>query len=145
MPDLTLSLGVRRLNEIDKFGFVAGVSIPLPLFNRNQGGIFEATRRLSKAEEERRTANVKVLATVSEIYQALSSSFTEAMILRNDALPGALSAFEASQEGYRQGKFGYLDVLDAQRTLFDVRRRYIDAVAAYHIAIADVKRLIGDI
>ncbi|MBC8427083.1 MAG: TolC family protein, partial [Deltaproteobacteria bacterium] len=45
--------------------------------------------------------------------------------------------------GYRQGKFRYLDVLDAQRTLFDAQAKYIEALANYHEASVEVERLIG--
>jgi cobalt-zinc-cadmium efflux system outer membrane protein len=65
------------------------------------------------------------------------------MILRDDVLPEAQKAFDASLEGYREGKFGYLDLLDAQRTLFDARIEYIDAVADYYSAAADVEGLTG--
>ena len=66
IPDLNVSLGVRRLNEIDRWGIFAGLTIPLPLFSRNQGGILEASRRISKAEDESRSANVRVLTSISE-------------------------------------------------------------------------------
>ena len=41
------------------------------------------------------------------------------------------------------GKFGYLEVLDAQRTLFEVRSRYLEALARYHKLVADLERLVG--
>ena len=47
-------------------------------------------------------------------------------------------------EGYRFGKFGYLDVLDSQKTLFEAKGQYLDALADYHKAVADVERLIGE-
>ena len=59
-------------------------------------------------------------------------------------LPGAQSAFDAVTEGYHIGKFDFLEMLDVQRTLFDVRGSYIDALAEYHKAVADVERLIGE-
>ena len=77
-------------------------------------------------------------------YQALSTAFVEATLLRDEMMPGAQSAFDAINEGYRQGKFGYLEVLDAQRTLFEARGQYLEALAAYHTAVAEVERLIGE-
>jgi len=47
------------------------------------------------------------------------------------------------QEGYRYGKFGYLDLLDAQRSLSESKRQYIESLAAYRKAYADVERLTG--
>jgi cobalt-zinc-cadmium efflux system outer membrane protein len=120
------------------------LSVPLPVFDRNQGNRLEARYRLAKAEEEQRAATVQAHTALGEAYAALAAAYAVATALKNDALPGAQSAFEATSEGYRQGKFGFLDVLDAQRTLFEVRGQYIEALATYHQAVADVERLIGD-
>jgi len=143
IPDLTVSGGVQRLNETNDRAFVLGLSVPLSLFNRNQGGISEARHNLLKAVEHRRAADVQVRTALARAHGVLSSSHLEASILKNDVLPAALQAFAASREGYRQGKFGYLQVLDAQRTLLDARAQYIDALARYHIALAGAERLIG--
>jgi cobalt-zinc-cadmium efflux system outer membrane protein len=143
IPDLTLAAGVRRFRESGDSAFVAGASIPLPLFNRNQGGILESRRRLAKADRESAAAETRVRAALAETYQALSTAVSEIDALKTTVIPGAQNAFEAASEGYRQGKFGYLDVLDAQRTLFEARGQYVSALATYHKAVADLERAIG--
>jgi len=143
VPDLTLGGGVRYLGETDDHAFVVEAGLPLLLFDRNQGRILEAQRRLSQLEQQRRTAEVRVLGELSEVYRRLSVAFAEAQGLKIDVLPGAQRAFDAARAGYEQGKFGYLDVLDAQRTLFEAEAQYIDSLATYHRATADVERLIG--
>jgi cobalt-zinc-cadmium efflux system outer membrane protein len=143
VPDLTVSGGVRYLNEAKEGTFVLGFSLPLPLFDRNQGGIREAYERLTKAEFERRAAEVRVSTALSDAYQNLVSAANEVTTLQNDVLPAAHEAFQATQEGYRLGKFGLLDVLDVQRTLFETRGRSLEALATYHKAAADLERLSG--
>jgi cobalt-zinc-cadmium efflux system outer membrane protein len=143
IPDVTIIGGVRRSREANDTSFVFGAAVPLPLFNRNQGKIQESQYRISKAENERAAAGNRVLAALSDAYQALAAGYTEATTLKSIVLPGAQSAFEATSEGFRQGKFGYLEVLDAQRTLFEARGRYVDALGVYHKAVADTERLIG--
>ena len=143
IPDLTLAAGVRDYRESGDSAFVAGASVPLPLFNRNQGGILESRRRLAKAERESAAAETRVRAALAETYQALSTAVSEIDALKTTVIPGAQSAFDAASEGYRQGKFGYLDVLDAQRTLFEARGQYVSALATYHKAVADLDRAIG--
>jgi len=143
IPDVTINAGIRRFRELEDTTFVAGATIPIPIFNRNQGKILESQYRISKAERERKAAGNKVLAALSDAYQALAAGYTEATTLKSAVLPGAQSAFEATSEGFRQGKFGYLEVLDAQRTLFEARGRYVEALGAYHKAVADTERLIG--
>jgi cobalt-zinc-cadmium efflux system outer membrane protein len=144
IPDPTIQGGVRHIRETGDTALVMAFSIPLPVFNRNQGGVLEARYRLAKAEEERRTAEVQVRTAMAEAYGALASAFVEATRLYNEVLPGAQQAFEATSEGYRQGKFGFLEVLDAQRTLFEARGRYLEVLAAYHKAVTEVERVIGE-
>ncbi|MBP7053546.1 MAG: TolC family protein [Phycisphaerae bacterium] len=142
-PDLTLSGGVQRFEEADQSALVFGLSIPIPLFDRNQGGIEEATVRLAQARRQHEAVRVKTRAALAEAIAALGAAYDEAAILRDDVLPKAQQAFEAATKGYLEGKFDYLYTLDAQRGLLEAQARYIDSVEAYHKARADVERLIG--
>ena len=83
-------------------------------------------------------------ADLTEAYRALASARSAADILGTSVLPGAQSAFDAAQEGYQLGKFGFLDVLDAQRTLFAARVQHLNALVAFHTAAAEVERLVGE-
>ncbi len=141
--DLTVAGGIQHFAEEDDTAIVLGFSLPLPLFDRNQGGIAEAAFAAAKAAEERRAARVQVQAALTETYQELASALSQVTGLRESVLPAASEAFEAAAEGYRAGKFTYLDVLDAQRTYFEGQGQYIDALEAYHKAVADIEQLIG--
>ncbi len=143
IPDVTVNAGYRRFNTIDGNTFLIGGSIQLPIFDRNRGGIREASDRVSKAYEEQRAAQARLTAVLADAYRALSSAQDEVSALKTQVLPGALSAFQAIEEGYRLGKFGYLEVLDAQRTLVSGRSQYLRALTDFHKAAADVERLTG--
>ncbi|MGH8652307.1 MAG: TolC family protein [Gammaproteobacteria bacterium] len=144
IPDLTASFGVRHFTEPGDDALVVGISLPLPVFNRNQGAILEAQRRLAKAEEERRAMEVRMATALSSAYQTLASAHAEITVLKAQVLPGAQSAFEAASKGYRLGKFGLVDVLDAQRTLFGAKAQYLRALTDYHQSVAQVEGLIGE-
>ncbi|CAI8821189.1 outer membrane protein, heavy metal efflux system [Methylococcus capsulatus] len=144
IPDVTVSLGMSEYLLTHSYGLVAGVSLPLPVFDRNQGRILEAERRRTKAMEEQRTAEVRVATALNTAYQALAAAFAEAEAYKTSILPGAESAYEAVRKGYRLGQFTLLDVLDTQRTLFAARAQYLRALTAYHQAVAEVERLIGE-
>jgi len=144
IPDLTVSLGVTQFTDSNDSALVAGVSIPLPVLNRNQGNVQAAHQRLTKAMEERRTAEVLVTTALNTTYQNLAAANIEVTTLKTQVLPGAQSAFEATSKGYRLGKFGFLEVLDAQRSLFGAKAQYLRALASYHQAVAEVERLIGE-
>lgn len=135
--------GVQRFNGSDDTAVVFGLSIPIPTSNRNQGRILEARHNLAKAQTQRRAVEANLYVALADAYEALSSALIEVTALKNEVLPGAQSAFDAARQGYRQGKFDYLMVLDAQRTFFYSRARYIESLAAYHGARAEVERLIG--
>lgn len=143
LPDVTVSLGTRRATEIGRNQPVIGVSIPLPIFDANQGAQLEALRRrdaaqaLAEAEEQR--LRTEVFQTVDQL-QARAS---EARALQQDVLPGAQSAYEAASRGFELGKFSFLEVLDAQRTLLQVRTQYLDTLADMHRAAAELERRLG--
>lgn len=143
VPDVAVIGGYRRYPEIDSNAWSVGASIPLPFFDRNRGGIEEARSRLAKAYEERRAAEARVTAALADAYAALASAYDEVTALRSAVLPGSQQTFEAVSEGYRLGRFGYLDVLDSQRTLIGAGSQYLRALSDYHKAIANVERLIG--
>ncbi|MCP4262103.1 MAG: TolC family protein [Planctomycetes bacterium] len=143
ISDITLRGGVQRFNETNDNAIVFGISIPLPISDKNQAGKLRASYELARAREEKRAAYTKVQMELAKAYQALSSAYTEATELDKNILQGAEGVFEASKTGYMQGKLDYLNVLDAQRTLFEAKARYVDALASYHIAKADVERLTG--
>lgn len=143
VPDVTVAAGYRRFTAVDSNAIVVGASIPLPWFDRNRHGIEEARTRLAKGHEERRAAHARVLAALAGSYATVASAHDEEAILRTTALPGAQQAFDAVTEGYRLGRFGLLDVLDAQRTLIATGRQHLRALSGYYTAVADVERLIG--
>jgi cobalt-zinc-cadmium efflux system outer membrane protein len=143
ISDVTLSGGLQRFNETDDNAIVFGISIPLPISDKNQAGKLRASYELAKAREEQKAAYTKIKMKLNKTYQALSSAYTEATELEKNVLQGAEGVFEASKTGYAQGKLDYLNVLDAQRTFFQAKARHIDALAFYHKAKADVERLIG--
>jgi cobalt-zinc-cadmium efflux system outer membrane protein len=143
IPDVTVGGGLQRFSETDDSAVVFRLSIPLPVSDRNQGRIREATYMLAKTEDSRKAAEMKAFAALEEAVQRLAGAYAEATALKNKVLPGARSSFDAVSEGYRDGKFDYLLVLDAQRTLFETRGRYIESLTAHHKAKADAERLIG--
>ena len=143
IPNVTLTGGIRHFRENSDTAFVLGFSVPLPLFNRNQGAIREAEALRSKADTERRATELLLQSQVGQRQGALMAARREATLLREEALLGAQSAYDAVSEGYRLGKFRYLDVLDAGKTLVETRLRYLEAVTAFHLAKVDLERLLA--
>lgn len=143
MPDLTLIVGTRREGPEERDQAVVGVSVPLPLFNRNGGAVLEALRRVDKARDEQAAERVRLQSELAQAHARLSAALDEAALIAAEILPGAESAYRAASRGFELGKFGCLDVLDAQRTLFQSKNQYLHAAAESHRAAADIARLTG--
>ncbi len=141
VPDPTFDLGVREFREDDSQALVAGISIPIPVFNLNRAGIKLAAHDLDAAQADHRGAQLSLETALIEIYGNFSSAYGETTALKNTVLPGAEEAFQFAREGYEAGKFGYLDVLDAQRTLFDARKQFNQSVLDYHRQRAAIERM----
>lgn len=123
--------------------FVLEASIPLPLFNRNQGNVRAAEALAEKASAERRAAVNDVRAAVTAWHTRVQSALDELAKLREELLPAAQEAHELTLEGYRQGKFDLVAALDTERALFEARMNELDAKAAFQRGVAELERLIG--
>ncbi len=144
IPDVTFSLGVKRPTELQRDQLLFGVSVPLPLFDRNQGNLLEALKREDKARDELQALNIRVSTDVLQARERLESIRREVDVLQQDVLPGAKSAYDAATVGFENGKFNFLEVLDAQRTYFAAKSQYLKALAEAHRTAADIDRVLGE-
>ena len=144
IPDVTFSLGVKRPTELQRNQLLFGVSVPLPLFDRNQGNLLEALKREDKARDELQALNMRVSTDVLQARERLESIRGEVDVLQRDVLPGAKSAYDAATVGFENGKFNFLEVLDAQRTYFAAKSQYLKALAEAHRTAADIDRVLGE-
>ncbi|WP_018906340.1 TolC family protein [Variovorax paradoxus] len=148
VPDVTVSLGAKRVPADEGMGssrnqVVVGLSVPLPIFDTNRGNVAEALSREEKARDELAAAELQLGADAARATERLRSARATALTLQRDALPGAEAAYKAAARGFELGKFSFLEALDAQRTLFQVRNQHLLAVAEAHRAAAELDRLLG--
>jgi cobalt-zinc-cadmium efflux system outer membrane protein len=141
IPDITVVVGYKTLQETHERGLILGASIPLPIFDRNRGNVLQALAIQQKAEDEYKTIQLLLENKLSSAHKEMMRAFQEAARIQSTVLKTAMESFELAQEGYRAGKFEYLDMLDSQRTLFEIRERYIQALTNYHKSRADIEYL----
>ena len=142
VPDVTLSLGGRRNVGLNQALF--NVSLPIPLFNRNQGNILEALRRTDKARDELSGTEIRLNNEIAQAFERLNVARQEIEVLQREILPGAQSSYDAATKGFLMGKFSFLEVLDAQRTLFQAKSQYLRALAEAHRSAAEIERVLGE-
>jgi cobalt-zinc-cadmium efflux system outer membrane protein len=143
VPDLTVSAGYRRFTSLGSQAFVLGAAVPLPWFDRNHDGIRAADAAVSRSRAEADAARLHLQSGLAEAHRALLTAGDEVVTLRTKIIPGAQAVFDAVREGYQLGRFGLLDVLDAQRLLTEANREYREALATVHQAASGVERLVG--
>lgn len=141
--DVAVTAGAKRDQASGTTMAVVGISVPIPLFDRNQGNIAEAISREYKAQDELTAAEVRLTSQVSQAREQLRAARTEALTLQRDAVPGARSAYQAASQGFTLGKFSYLEALDAQRTLIGTQAQYLRALSDTYQAAAELERLLS--
>ncbi|MFZ6638676.1 TolC family protein [Undibacterium sp. TC4M20W] len=144
VPDLTLSIGNKREQQTGRNQAIVGISIPLSLFDRNQGNLQEALSRADKARDELTATENRLHGEILQAHQRLSLAREEAEMLKKDMLPGAQQAYELAIKGFEYGKFNFMDVLDAQRSLLQARAQYLRSLSEAQRAAADIEAYIGE-
>lgn len=141
LPDITVGPGLRRLEATNDTAAVFSLSIPIPLFNSGRSAIDQASAERSRTEAQRRMTALDVEQAITDARAEADNAATAARNANGPALVAAHEAARIARIGYREGKFGQLDLLDAERTLAETKLAAIDALAAYHNARARLERL----
>ena len=144
-PNITISAGIVHNQELGLNQAILGLSVPIPLFDRNQGNVQEAVSLQYKAQDELIALKTQLATKLAGEHERLSVARLSAISLREEILPGAQNAFEAANKGFNAGKFNFLDVLDAQRTLFQAKSQYIQVLLDAHQAIAEIESILGHV
>lgn len=143
VPDIFVNAGVVNIKETHDTAATFSLVVPIPIFDRNKGNIDISHYELCLAETKRDAMRRELETNLLLAYEEWVCSYHEAISLRDNVLNKAEESFQHIQEGYAQGKYEFLEVLDAQRTLTDIQESYIDAVRRYHLQKAEVESLIG--
>lgn len=142
-PDLNLGAGYRRLHDDGSNSFLVWAAVPLPLFNRNKGGVAEATARLTQSEAELAATRQQLDGELRQLIVGLQTQRELIVMLRDQVIPPAQQAMEEIDLAYRLGSQPYINVLDAQRTLSELQGQLIDALVAGANAAIGIEQLTG--
>jgi len=139
--DPTISANYSHVNGISTATWA--FSIPLAIFNRNQGNIAQTRFAIRQAEEQQKAANGQVLTDVKDAYEGLQESAKIAQLLKSTYLDVAQRSRDISEYAYRRGALALLDFLDAERTYRATQLAYRQAVAAYLTALEQLRQAVG--
>ena len=143
VPDVTLTIGSQRDDQLAHRQAVVGLAIPLPLFDRNGGNLAAAIARSEGAREDLAATELAARTGLAAARLRYGQARSEALLLADEVVPEARSVHQLTLKGFEYGKFTFLDVLDAQRTWFQARSRQWQAMLDAWRAHADIERLAG--
>ncbi len=143
-PDLTAGAGVRQFAGTDDAGFVFQFSLPLPFSDRQQGARAEARALRDKTGVEQTGAELRLRTALFGISQELLHAATELDALDREMLPDAETVLQLAREGFERARFSQLELLDAQRTLLELRLQRIAAAVAYHQFVIEIEKILGE-
>ncbi len=121
----------------------AGLAVPLPLFNRNQARISMAEIKIRQAEDQIQVIRNDLTLRLTEAYKNFTAAQDRVAVYRDEILSKAQKALDQTTEGYKQGKFSYLDVLDSQRTMAEARIAYAVTLGDLNFAGIELEKLTG--
>lgn len=143
IPDPSLAVGWRQFEESGAHAWLVGLSLPLPLFSQGREALAAAGARLNGARARELSARNEARTALRVAWQALADARAAADVLAGRIVPAAEEGFAAAEFGYQAGKLGLLELLDAQRTLFEIRQQMLAARTECHLAAIELHRLQG--
>ena len=140
-PDVTVQGNYSHVNAINAATIYG--SIPLPIFNRNQGEIARARFVITQAEEQEKATNGQALTDVRDAYEGLHVSDRIIQLYRSGYLEVAQKDRDIAEYAYRRGAASLLDFLDAERSYRATQFAYRQALASYLLTLEQLREAVG--
>jgi cobalt-zinc-cadmium efflux system outer membrane protein len=139
--DITPQIEYQRIGPDNTLGF--GISMPLRIFDRNQGEIARTRADALRTDATRQAVAIQALAEVDTALSSLSTGRDKVTVLRDSYLPKARQARDTVEFAYRRGGVSLLDFLDAQRTYRETSLEYLRALGNYRAAVYQLEAAVG--
>jgi cobalt-zinc-cadmium efflux system outer membrane protein len=139
--DVTVQGNYSHVNAINAVSLYA--SIPLPIFNRNQGEIARTRFAIAQSQEQEKAANNQVMTDVRDAYENLQTSDQIVRLYRSGYLDRAQKDRDISEYAYQRGAVSLLDFLDAERSYRATQLAYRQALASWLLAVEQLREAVG--
>jgi len=142
--DPAVGIGVRQFRGTGDIALVGGLSVPIPVFDRNQGNIAAARANVAAAEARRASVLATITVRTRNAISNVESAQARVRALESAALPEGLEALRLAQQSYREGRATLLELLDAQNAYTAAESALIDARLALALATAELGRVAAE-
>ncbi|MGM0491118.1 MAG: TolC family protein [Planctomycetota bacterium] len=144
VPNVDVEAAVQHDNVGGRDVVGVRLGVPLPLFDRNQGGISAADAQLVSARRSVDQVHLDLRQRLAAVFRQYANARQQAEHYRDELLPDAQETLELVREGYQQGEFGYLELLTVQRTYFQNSLAYLDSLLQLRLSRARIEGLLLD-
>ena len=127
-PDVNVQVAVQYDNATGDTISGVQVGLPIPLWNKNQGGIQQAQGEIAAAERDIERVELGLRRRLATAFQSYQDANFQVTKYADDILPKAQQTFDLVSRGYKAGEVGYLDMLTAQRTYFQTNLAYVESL-----------------
>ncbi len=141
IPNVTPSFGYKRDFGVNTAA--VGITLPVPLFNRNQAGVARANAQVEQQRYEVQRAVLAVRREVQQAYQGLETQASKVQAMEKTYVPSASSARDIAQQSYRLGALDLVELLDAERVFRETVRSYNQALYDYKAAAFQLEAAVG--
>jgi cobalt-zinc-cadmium efflux system outer membrane protein len=141
IPNVTVGAGYVRQNQNQSNDWVIGASLPVPLWNRNQGNILAAKGQLGEAVSEVGRVQNDIVGRLATSFAAYAAARKRAERYRAAIIPKAEQSLQLSLKAYQGGQFEYLRVLQAQRAVAEARLEYVRSLGEMWRAASEIAGL----
>jgi cobalt-zinc-cadmium efflux system outer membrane protein len=142
-PSWRINAGIRRLELTNDNAFVAGITIPLPMRNKNEGRIAEARAKMAMVDANQTATRLQIKTQLFAVYQGLQHSLHRTRTLRDEILPRMEQALADTQKAYVSGRYDYVELRLLQGEVFNTRTAFVEASIDAHTHLIEIERLTG--
>lgn len=141
IPNITVGTGYVRQNQNKSDDWVIAASMPVPLWNRNQGNIFAAKAQVGEAINEVGRVQNDLVSRLAASFSTYAAARKRAEKYKSAILPKAEQSYQLSLKAYQGGQFEYLRVLQAQRAVAEARLEYLRSLGEMWRSASDIAGL----
>ncbi|HDT13478.1 MAG TPA: TolC family protein [Candidatus Aminicenantes bacterium] len=145
LPDFDLGFARHRIaGEVTTWDFTLSVPIPLFFWQPARGRIAEAQAQIRSSERQAEDLANRIGLEVGEAWLSAQAAEAQIALFEKDILTQAEESFDLIRFSFQEGEVGGIELIDARRTLLEVRKSYADALYNYRITLAALERSVGE-
>ncbi len=141
IPNLSVQVVAERDRVTNSNTVSTLFSVPVPIFNRNQGNITRAQAEIRQANADVERVRLVLRDLLTDAFRRYKTARDQVSSLRDNILPDAKETLQLATDGYKQGEFGILEVLSTRQTYFESSLAYVEALTELQKVVAEINGL----